>query len=200
MSYTVIDFETTGLDHVHDSIIQIGAVKLNHKAETIGVFEINVRIPAGKTLPEFITNLTGITPEVNQGGIVAPTAFTMFRAFIGQDTLIAHNAPFDLAFLQQHIRPVHRVEFYDTRSIIKLHEPGQAASLVDVCERRGISLEGHHTALSDAKATAELFRQLRDEIGQSKMFDEYKNVAVQSEERPLLFIPENARVIQYDTL
>lgn len=200
MSYTVIDFETTGLNYMHDSIIQIGAVKLNHKAETIGVFEINVRIPVGKALPEFITNLTGITPEDNKGGIVAPTAFTMFKAFIGRDTLIAHNAPFDLSFLQQHVRPLHTVEFYDTRSIIKLHEPGLPASLADVCKRRGIKLENHHTALADAKVTAELFRQLRDEIGQSKMFDEYKNVAVQSEERPLLFIPENARVIEYDTL
>ena len=58
----VFDTETTGIEFDRDRIIEIGAVALKEQGES-GDFNALIRLPEGRTLPPFITQLTGITDE-----------------------------------------------------------------------------------------------------------------------------------------
>lgn len=193
--YTVIDFETTGLSPDESVVIEIGAVKLNSMMGVMSKYTTRVALPEGVEVPEFITNLTGITSDDLIGATPSDTAFEYLKEFIGGDYIVAHNAPFDLSFLYKYL-PDEDYHFIDTRAIIKLIEPEESAKLQDVVKRYGINYENHHHALSDCEMTADVLRHLRDKLLVEKRESilHYLDVAVDSEERPLTFVPKNAKV------
>lgn len=70
----VFDTETTGIDFVHDEIIELGAVCLTAEGETAAIDDL-IRLSPGRTLPPFITDLTGITAEeLEAEGVEKPRA------------------------------------------------------------------------------------------------------------------------------
>ncbi|MFD0770332.1 3'-5' exonuclease [Bacillus sp. CGMCC 1.60114] len=99
-NYIVIDFETTGFNPYQDSIIQMAAIRYrNHKYTDQFVSYVNPE----KMIPGRITMLTGIR---NFDVVNAPTiemVLPEFVAFIGEDTIIAHNASFDMRFLKSNM-------------------------------------------------------------------------------------------------
>lgn len=102
--FIVLDFETTGLNPFFSHIIQIGAVRYeNFKI----VDQFNMLVNPNEYITEYITKINGIT---NEDVIDAPTideALPLLLDFIGQHTLIAHNAPFDMKFLLVNMERLH---------------------------------------------------------------------------------------------
>ncbi len=100
----IFDTETTGLDFVHDEIIQFSAVSVECSQDQVKVAEEYDRLlllAPGKRVPPEITRLTGITTEeITEQGIPREQACREIGALISGNTLlVAYNAHFDLSFL-----------------------------------------------------------------------------------------------------
>jgi DNA polymerase III epsilon subunit family exonuclease len=95
-TFVAVDVETTGSRARDDAITEIGAYKIQ-RGEIIDGFE--VLINPGKYIPYGITLLTGITNEMVTHAPALDAAMPQFLSFLGDAVLIAHNAPFDVLFL-----------------------------------------------------------------------------------------------------
>jgi DNA polymerase III subunit epsilon len=97
-SFVVFDLETTGLDPDGDEIIEIGAIRVDRRANTREPFRVLVR--SERELPRYITGLTGITADMLvRDGIHLDDALAQFLAFAGELPLVSYAAGFDTAFL-----------------------------------------------------------------------------------------------------
>ena len=162
------DTETTGLDWSGDDrIIELGAVELiNH-------------IPTGKTFRRFINpgrkvseatiRITGITDEdlKDEPPFEDPSIVGSFLEFIGDSTIVAHNAAFDRGFLNAELKrcgrkPIPEIRWVDTVQIARKKYPGAPASLDALCKRFDVSLESRtlHGALLDAQLLATVYLEL----------------------------------------
>ena len=164
LSYTVFDTETTGLDPSGgDEIIQIGATRIvNGRLLRHEGYEQLVdpqRSIAAASIP-----VHGITPEMLTGKPLIGRVLPVFHAFAQDTVLVAHNAAFDMRFLQlkeaacgvRFDQPV-----LDTLLLSAWVHPSQEShSLEAIAERLGVALIGRHTAMGDAIVTAEVFLRL----------------------------------------
>ncbi len=159
--WVAFDLETTGLSEKTDEIIEIGAVKFTAK-ETVDEFQTFVN--PNRQVPRFITEMTGITQaDVNS----APTVSDIrreFSDFVAGATLIAHNAPFDMRFLQESgialTNPV-----CDTMELAHLTRPyARSYSLEQLARAESAPPEQAHRALHDARAVHGLFLALISDL------------------------------------
>lgn len=188
--FTVLDFETTGLDYNQEQVIEIAAQRLNDKLEVVEEFHTMVALSEGSTLRPFITELTGITEADLKRGMPEPEAMELLKRFIGDSIVVAQFASFDLSFLSKVLKPK---KYICTRSLSRLINPNEKAGLSDLVNRYGVVLEGHHRAMNDVKATAEVFKIMKDEADVLDI--DYMNVIVDSPERPLRYLPLYANVV-----
>lgn len=164
---TIFDFETTGLSPVNDQIIEVAAIRMRN-GKCVGEFSIIINPQVD--VPEFITNLTGITNEDVRNQPTLGEVLPFFLDFIGDSLLVAHNAAFDLAFLQAKKNQfgigseVHN-SFLDTRTICIARFPYQSHKLEVMCKQLEIPLEGAHRALNDVRATGNLLYKLDKDFG-----------------------------------
>lgn len=165
MSYVVFDIETTGLDVNNDSIIEIGAVKVEN-GEIVDTFE--ELINPGFSIPFHITKINGIDDSTVENADYPGVVLTKFKTFISDvDFVIGHNAKrFDYPFIESEFRRngirFDGVDCKDTiweakRKFRRL--PGY--SLAKLCAHFGIVNQTAHRALSDVMATYELFEKLK---------------------------------------
>ncbi|SFX48052.1 Exonuclease [Thermoactinomyces sp. DSM 45891] len=190
--FTVVDIETTGLDHNTDQIIELAAIQTNLEKE-VGRLHLRIKLHEGQVIPEKITKMTDIREEDLTDGYPENLAVVLFGMFSAGSTIVAHSASFDFSFLEKF--GVQSPIFLCTKTMAKLENPDESSSLEDVCGRLGIELNGHHQAMNDVKATvevlAELIRRLnKKEIPRIK----YHNLVVHSEERPLSFVPKYTQI------
>ncbi|THF65542.1 DNA polymerase III subunit epsilon [Pseudothauera nasutitermitis] len=164
LAYTVFDTETTGLNPSEgDEIVQIGATRvLNGKLLRQESFEqlVDPRRP----MPRQAVDITGITPEMLRGQPPIEKVLPAFHAFSADTVLVAHNAAFDMRFLQlkeastglAFDQPV-----LDTLLLSAVVHPNQESHSLDaIAQRFGLKNEGRHTALADAVVTAEVLIKL----------------------------------------
>lgn len=164
LTYTVFDTETTGLDpSAGDEIIQLGAVRIvNGRLLRQEGFEqlIDPRRP----LPPAAIAIHGITAEMVAGAPTIERVLPRFYQFAEDTVLVAHNAAFDMRFLQlkEEVTGVRFIQpVLDTLLLSALIHPNQEShSLEAIAERFGVSLIGRHTALGDAIVTGELFLKM----------------------------------------
>lgn len=146
---TVFDFETTGLDPEKDQVIEMAAIRCI-KGEIVSSFSTLVQYD-GILTPK-ITELTGIKQSDLIHGMTLRGAFAVLRSLMGNSTIIAHNAAFDLGFLHHTLlkleKPTFTNSFIDTLTISRDHT-FFPYKLTDMCDRYWISLEGAHRALAD---------------------------------------------------
>ncbi|MGD8189245.1 ATP-dependent DNA helicase DinG [Brevibacillus ginsengisoli] len=162
-SFIVVDFETTGTHPKQgDSIIQIGAVTIED-GQIIEQFSTLVN--PGQPIPPFITVLTGITDEMVADAPVLEEVLPEFLRLLDGRTFVAHNASFDLNFLQEALLSQGYYPFdgdsIDTVELSRFLLPMQESyRLVELADEFEIQHENPHQADSDALATAELFLHL----------------------------------------
>ena len=174
--YIAVDLETTGLKPDRDRILEIGAV---HRREGRTVAEFQTLVRPGMMIPAQITELTGITDEMAEGGCTVQEALEAFLTFCGELPLVGHNLMFDYGFLKQNtVNQGLQLEArgMDTLKLARqlLAEP-EKKSLEALCAHFQISRERGHRALDDAQAAADLLELLWRNYG---------------DVRPDLFVPK----------
>jgi DNA polymerase-3 subunit epsilon len=164
LSYTVFDTETTGLNpRQGDEIIQIGASRIVNNKLLRGEF-FDQLIDPQRELSAASTAIHGITPQMLQGQPVIGKVLPAFHSFAAETVLVAHNAAFDMRFLQLKeeetgCRFDHPV--LDTLLLSAVIHPNQESHRLEaIAERFGIPIIGRHTAMGDAIVTGEVFLRM----------------------------------------
>ena len=156
--YVVFDLETTGFSSVHDAIIEIGAVKVQGGKITD---HYSVFVNPGRPIPLRITELTSIDDAMVADAADIETILPEFLAFCEGCSLVAHNAEFDVSFIEENAgRQGYDCDFtvLDTVQMARLLLTGlNRFKLNTVCKYLGIKQEHHHRAVDDARVTAEVF-------------------------------------------
>ena len=181
--YVIFDTETTGLDPLNgDRVIEIGCVEMLDKQVTGRTYHQLIN-PECKLSDDTI-DITHITDDMLADKPVFKDIVNDFLAFLndtaGADKviLVAHNASFDLKFLNHELKNIgldglQKFEVIDTLDVARRKFPGQKASLDVLCERFGISLEERkkegHGALLDSKILADVFLKLMEDSNLSAL-------------------------------
>jgi len=166
MREIVFDTETTGLDPRNgDRIVEIGAVELVNHIPTGQVF--HEYIDPERSMPVEAFNVHGLSEEFLTGKPKFAEIADKFVAFIADARLIAHNASFDMGFINAELSrvghtPVGDEFVIDTLQIARRRHPGGQNSLDALCSRYGIdnSHRTKHGALLDAELLAEVYLEL----------------------------------------
>ncbi|SHK55654.1 DNA polymerase-3 subunit epsilon [Shimia gijangensis] len=161
LTFTVFDTETTGLLPHKDEIVQIGAVRvLNGKI--IPGEEINQLVNPGMKIPAASTKVHKVTDRMVANAPDIHAASRSFHTFARDSVIVAHNAPFDMAFLRRHGKTNGldwRHPILDTVLLSAvLFGASDVHTLDALCDRLGVTIpeELRHTALGDAVATGEV--------------------------------------------
>src|SRR5690625_1939294 len=161
-TYVVFDVETTGLSAVYDTIIELAGVKI-HDGEVIDRYEsfANPHHPLSQTT----TDLTGITDEMVKDAPEVDQVLKEFHAWMEDSILVAHNASFDIGFLNQGFKRIDydKVEnpVIDTLELARFLIPElKNHRLNTLCKYFDIGLTQHHRAIYDAEATGYLLWKL----------------------------------------
>ncbi|HEY3105494.1 MAG TPA: exonuclease domain-containing protein [Gaiellaceae bacterium] len=157
--YVVVDLETTGLRPGQAAICEIGAVRLDGLVPA-GTFQ--TLVDPGVPLPRLVTALTGIEDGDVADAPGAAASVRAFLAFTGDAVLVAHNARFDMAFLDREVERLTGRKLagpvIDTVGLARRLLAGRVprASLASLSYFFGTSVRPCHRALPDAEATAEI--------------------------------------------
>lgn len=156
--YVVFDIETTGFSNTSDEITEIGAVKIRNK-EIIDSFGelINPHMP----IPLKVQELTGITNDLIKDKPSIDEVLPKFLEFVGGSILVAHNSDFDMGFIRAKAKRLNLAfenKDIDTLKLARILLPNLKRHKLNlITNHLGISLENHHRAVDDAKATAQVF-------------------------------------------
>src|SRR5881409_3131428 len=162
-TFVVIDLETTGLRPETSRICEIGAVRVR-EFELQDEFELLV--DPGESLSPVISALTGLSNSDLRGAPHPAIAVRRFLEFAGDAVLVAHNARFDLGFLDRETERITGARIaspvVDTVPLARRLLAGRVprASLAQLSYFLGTSVQPCHRALPDAQATAEVLLAL----------------------------------------
>ena len=162
LTFVVFDSETTGLNPIRDEVVQLGAVRIvNGRIIRSEVFDALVN--PGMPIPPGSTKVHRITDGMVANAPDFRAVRAAFHAFAKGAVIVAHNAPFDMAFVHRHAKETG-LQFenpvLDTVHLSAIVFGGSAEHTLDaLCDRLKISVPvaARHTALGDAMATAEAF-------------------------------------------
>jgi len=164
LAYTVFDTETTGLNPAGgDAIIQLGAARIvNGKLLRQETFE--QLVDPGRRIPEASIPIHGISQDMVTGKPHIAQVLPVFHAYAQDTVLVAHNAAFDMRFLQLQEAAtgiVFHQPVLDTLLLSAVVHPLQDSHRLEaIAERFNITVLGRHTALGDALVTAEIWLRL----------------------------------------
>lgn len=181
MRQIILDTETTGLE-----------VQRGHRVVEIGCVEMVQRRPTGRTFHYYLNPdramdegaraVTGLDDEFLRDKPRFTDIVDEFLAFIDGAEVIAHNAAFDVAFIEaelaragiENARLAGRVQVLDTLALAREKFPGQRNSLDALCKRLGVdnSHREQHGALLDANLLADVYLALTSGQGSLGFADE----------------------------
>ena len=166
MREIVLDTETTGLDpYQGDRLVEIGCIELVNRFPTGKVF--HGYFNPERDMPESALKIHGLTIDFLKNQPLFPQRVGELVDFLGDAPLVAHNAMFDLAFLNAELEragqaAVSRERMVDTLLLARRKHPGAANRLDDLCARYAVdnSRRTKHGALLDAELLAEVYVEL----------------------------------------
>lgn len=161
LCFVVFDSETTGLDSKTDDVVQIGAVRIL-KGRIIEGEVLDMLVDPGRPIPAASTRVHGISTAMVAGAPGIDIAGRALHRFAHDAVIVAHNAPFDMAFLHRHSDDMsvtwdHPV--LDTVLVSAVIFGASVPHTLDaLCDRLDVTIPEslRHTALGDAQATAEV--------------------------------------------
>ncbi|MGB0907278.1 MAG: DNA polymerase III subunit epsilon [Maricaulaceae bacterium] len=176
----VFDTETTGFDaRGADRITEIGCIEIIDLLPTGRSF--HAYLDPLRDVPEKVTEITGLTTEFLRGKPLFKDEAQGFLDFVGDSPLVAHNADFDMGFVNAELKragfnPIPNNRFIDTLKIARSKFPGSPASLDALCKRFDISLSARdkHGAIVDSELLAAVYLELRGGRARNFIFDETK--------------------------
>lgn len=171
-TYVVFDIETTGLSKGKEMITEIGAVKV---ADGKIIDRFSTFVNPQRPISAEITKLTGITDDMVKDAPTIENVLPEFLKFCEDTVLVAHNASFDTGFIRIAAERARLGELHhtivDTLELARALLPELNKHKLDiVCEHLGVTLNGHHRAVNDAEATAEVFIKFLDMLAEKKIF------------------------------
>lgn len=171
-TYVVFDIETTGLSKEKEMITEIGAVKV---ADGKIIDRFSTFVNPQRPISAEITKLTGITDDMVKDAPTIENVLPEFLKFCEDTVLVAHNASFDTGFIRIAAERARLGELHhtivDTLELARALLPELNKHKLDiVCEHLGVTLNGHHRAVNDAEATAEVFIKFLDMLAEKKIF------------------------------
>ena len=186
----VLDTETTGMNmtgqpQIGHNIIEIGAVEVINRRLTGRTFHVYIKPP--REVDEEAIRVHGITNEFLQDKPVFAEIADDFLAFIKGAELIIHNAPFDVAFMDQEFsylkdpppKTAEMCTVTDSLQLARKMYPGKRNNLDALCDRLGIdnSKRVLHGALLDAEILADVFLMMTG--GQIALLVDEENTTAQ---------------------
>lgn len=166
MREIVLDTETTGLEALGgDRLVEIGCVEMVNRILTGNIY--HVYINPERDMPAEAFRVHGLSSEFLSDKPIFAKVADEFLEFIGEDTLVIHNAAFDIGFLNAELNrlgrlPISRDRVVDTLALARRKHPGASNRLDDLMNRYGIdsSRRVKHGALLDAELLAEVYSEL----------------------------------------
>jgi DNA polymerase-3 subunit epsilon len=164
LTYTVFDTETTGLSPSDgDEIIQIGATRIVN-GKLLQHEQFNQFVDPQREMAAASIAIHGIQPAMLAGQPTILEVLPVFHAFAHDTVLVAHNAAFDMRFLQMK-EAASGLRFdqpvLDTLLLSAWLHPNQESHRIEaIAERVGVAVTGRHSAIGDAMVTAEVFLRL----------------------------------------
>jgi len=160
LAFVVFDTETTGLrPDEGDEIVQIGAVRVVGGALRDGEC-FDTLVDPNRPIPASSTRFHGLTDDSVAGAPGIAAALAGLREFTGEAVLVAQNAAFDMRFVRARQRQAgvaFDMPVLDTMLLSAHLHPAEADHTLDgLAKRYGVSVAGRHTALGDARLTAEV--------------------------------------------
>src|SRR3954449_1517501 len=170
LTFCVVDLETTGGSASDGSMItEIGAVKVRG-GEVLGEFQSLVN--PHTQIPPFIAVLTGITNSMVSGAPPIESVLPAFLEFAAGSVLVAHNAPFDVGFLQWFAArqglPWPTFDVLDTAKIARrviTRDDAPNCKLSSLARVFHSATTPNHRALADARATVDVLHGLMERLG-----------------------------------
>ncbi len=164
LTYVVFDTETTGLNPSKgDEVIQIGAIRIIN-GQLLYHEIIDQLVDPKRFVPAESVAIHGIEPVLLKGQPTIDQVLPHFHAFAENSVLVAHNAAFDMRFLQlqeQKTGIIFDNPVIDTMLLSSIVHPNQEShSLDNLAERLNVTIVGRHTALGDAIVTGEVLLKL----------------------------------------
>ncbi|OGV45987.1 MAG: hypothetical protein A2017_22130 [Lentisphaerae bacterium GWF2_44_16] len=161
--FTIFDLETTGMSPVRDRIVEIAAIRIELDGSQSRYHSL---VNPKTVMPEKVIQIHGITNEMVADAPVFRTAGREFSEFAAGSTLVAHNARFDLGFLQESLfregYEIWKGKTMDSIPIIKQAYSGLPSYSLQYLRRRfglGDELSGPaHRAFADVEWTLEVFQ------------------------------------------
>ena len=181
---TIFDTETTGLDILHDDIVQIAAVQIK-QGEMVPGSQFCVYIETHRTIPEMLGDVVNpmIEARRHQPLVAREKALQMFMDYAQGTTLLGHNADYDVHILTANLQRdlPHYTDlslldnYFDTLLLAKLLRPGlRQYKLKHLLEVLHLAGENSHLADADVAATRELtrycYRKALDIVPQQQLF------------------------------
>lgn len=163
----ILDTETTGMDpFAGDRIVEVGCVEVMNLVPTGRTFHHYIN--PEREIPADAIAVHGITNEMVKDKPLFLDIATELYEFIGDAPIVAHNAMFDLKFINWEMsrcgfKPYETSQVIDTLALARRQAPGAPASLDALCRRFGIDNSNRtlHGALLDAQLLAEVYLELR---------------------------------------
>jgi DNA polymerase-3 subunit epsilon len=161
LNFVVFDTETTGLQPNKDEIVQIGAVRVVNGRIVPGE-TIDQLVNPGMPIPPSSTKVHKVTDAMVADAPDIQVAGRLLHHFSRNSVIVAHNAPFDMAFLRRHAKPSGLTWDHPIIDTVLLSAvlfgASQTHTLDALCDRLSVTIppELRHTALGDAQATAEV--------------------------------------------
>ena len=160
--FVAFDTETTGLDSASGRIVEIGAVKFDRRGI---IARYNVLINPEMPMPEEAGKVNGITDAMLKDKPLIAAVFPDFFDFIGTGVLVAHNAPFDINYVNAELKRLEKPpltnKVIDTRIFAKEVYTGLSSyALQDLAVQLGITALEAHRAEDDARVCMELFEKI----------------------------------------
>ncbi|MBB2972478.1 DNA polymerase III subunit epsilon [Mesorhizobium sp. RMAD-H1] len=166
MREIVFDTETTGLDRLEDRVIEIGGVELVNRFPTGRTFHVYIN-PQGRAVHPDALAVHGISNEQLADKPIFAEIANDFLDFFDGAKLIAHNAMFDIGFINAELErigqpPIPTERIVDTLALARRRHPMGPNSLDALCRRYGIdnSHRTLHGALLDSEILAEVYIEL----------------------------------------